>query len=500
MNHVEVLTAFTAAHDEYFEPLSQRQIEGVYARVLQELLPPDWQVVRSEVWLGAQRRREQPGPAQGFKIHVSSIPPHAEAILRAVVPLLLEVDVDFKVAADPQFLVMMNGKRYNRGGSGKFMAIYPRTTEQFVELMERLYERTQPLGFLGPYILSDRRYRDSRILYYRYGGFTHQTRLLADGTSEHVIRDPEGNAVPDRRLAYFQLPSWVADPFGGSSGVPTGTAPVLKERYEVRKVLAYSNSGGVYIAHDRVGDRTVIVKEGRPYTAQWQVGNRFVDAPELLAREHAILERLHDLGTVPEPIDFFQEWEHTFQVQEQVVGFTLQRYWAASPNILTPYVLRPGRIAEFLPKFVDLGISLIDSMRAIHERGVVLGDVSPNNVVVDPLSMKVRFIDLESAVRPEVDQDYLRFSAQWATPGFRRAGGGRDRQIGYDDDLYGLGMLLYCSIAPVQGFLALNPEAHGRILERFVELGLPRAVMQAIQDLCDGRVEEGRARLLSLRN
>ena len=64
----------------------------------------------------------------------------------------------------------MNSKRWARQGAGKFITIYPFDEDQFVSVIEQLHQATRQ--FEGPYILSDRRYKDSKVVFYRYGGMS----------------------------------------------------------------------------------------------------------------------------------------------------------------------------------------------------------------------------------------------------------------------------------------------------------------------------------------
>ena len=70
----------------------------------------------------------------------------------------------------------MTSKNSGRGASGKFMAIYPSNEEHFTAIIQALDQATA--GIAGPYILSDRRYRDNKVLFYRYGGFAPSCTVL----------------------------------------------------------------------------------------------------------------------------------------------------------------------------------------------------------------------------------------------------------------------------------------------------------------------------------
>lgn len=480
---------FTMAHPEYYEPIARVPISPEYVDELRALVPGDWAVGRSGVWVGANPP-ERDIPPQGFKIHVSSVPAQAARVMRLVVPELVARQVSFKVAADPRMLTLLNSKRYGRGGSGKFMTIYPPTVDEFRALIEALHQRTSGQELDGPYILSDRRYRDSRVLFYRYGGFQHLSALRADGSREHCVRDPEGNLVPDTRTPYFQLPAWAEDPFGGSGGVPDPVEPVLRGRYRIEGVLNFSNSGGVYEGTDLESGRRIVIKEARPFTNTWGGEGAFHDAVDMLHREHRVMTRLAHLDFVPDVFDLFTEWEHTFLVEERLPGGTFAAFWAHEDNIVAPFVRRGSRVEDSLPKLRDLTRQLIGMVGQVHEAGVILGDLSPNNVLIDPVTRRVTLIDFESAVLTEGDGEFMRFARQWMTPGFGHPDRRAREAMGFDDDLYAVGMLLYSAVVHVQSLFSLKPSAVPLFLDRFVALGFPPEWKLTVEALLRGDAAE----------
>ena len=78
-------------------------------------------------------------------------------------------------------LTAINGKRWPRGGSGKFITAYPRSVEDFRQVIADLHAALS--GYAGPSVLTDRRYRDSRVLHYRYGGIASDFRSSGSESS-----------------------------------------------------------------------------------------------------------------------------------------------------------------------------------------------------------------------------------------------------------------------------------------------------------------------------
>ncbi|MFI0202928.1 MULTISPECIES: hypothetical protein [Streptomyces] len=505
---------FGLVDHRHYEPLSRRAITPEYRDALQRLLPDTWALERADVWLHARMpagavdaagaagpvRRTTPPPTQGFKIHVSSAPAHTLRLFDLVVPVCVDNGVEFKAAADPVMLGVINSKTQERGFSGKFMTIYPPDEDVFAALIETLYRCTAGEPVEGPYILSDRRYRDSKVLFYRYGGFRPPRRLNIDGTQSTFLVSPDGAYVADERLPYFRLPPWVSDPFAAepaevATARPAGepAATLLNGRYRIEGALTFSNAGGVYHGTDDVTRTSVVVKEARRLTNCWTAGDRTVDSVDMLRHEYGVLRRLEGLEFVPRPVDLFREWEHTFLVEERVEGIAFHDFWAQDDVILAPYIRREGRVERFVPRFRTVAGRLIRMIEEVHARGVVLGDLSPNNILIDAESLRMWFIDFESAVHEDDGAALLAYGTRWGTPGFLHPDrASRDRLLPCDD-WYAAAMLLHSSVVPATAFFALNPLAQDLFLDRLVALGVPAPVRSVVSCLAAGRVDEAKS-------
>lgn len=96
---------FALTDPEFYEPLSRYRITDGYLSQLEQLLTPEWEIRREELWLHALSPASVDSSAplvrQGFKIHVSSTATHALRVLALVVPVCMEARVSFKTAARP---------------------------------------------------------------------------------------------------------------------------------------------------------------------------------------------------------------------------------------------------------------------------------------------------------------------------------------------------------------------------------------------------------------
>src|SRR6266481_3583045 len=213
--------AYCLMNDTFYVPMETSYNPfPVYINVVKDLLKDlnkDWLTIRDGLWFHIYPQSFA-FPQQGWKVHVSATLSNSESILRKAVKVALMNEVPFKFALDTNILALMESKRWQRGSSGKFITMYPADQAHFESLLEQLYEQ---LRFEeGPYILSDRRYKDCRVLFYRYGGITQTIQVDVVGKKVLVLALPGGEAVPDVRSPYFNPPSWVSDPFSRQKEKP----------------------------------------------------------------------------------------------------------------------------------------------------------------------------------------------------------------------------------------------------------------------------------------
>jgi len=452
-----------------------------------------------------------PMPQQGWKLHVSATMLSAPIVLARVARVLVRQGCAFKFPATLDDYWSLLAPHADRAQAGKFVAAYPVDDAAAVRLAGLLDEATR--GLPGPVILSDRPWREGGLVHYRYGAFTGHRTLGEQGFYEVRLRTPEGATVVDERLPRFTPPPFATSPFTEPAEPAKATEPaepakaaepanstepaapdaparssrarsvLLHERYVVREAIRHGNRGGVYVAVDSAGGGQVIVKEGRPYACSDLSGT---DARGKLAAERDRLERLAGMGVVPEVVDFFEQGGHAFLVEETVPGVTLQRW---SESVAAPLGTDGfgGALAEVLP----VARRLVGGLAAVHERGLVLVDMSPANVMVRP-DGDLRLIDLEFAARP--GETVL----VGGTPGFMAPElvphrGELRAAPPQAADLYSLGVMLY--------FLAVGSDpglmegtAPARVAEHVRRVCPANPTLAALLPLLEGLLAEPDAR------
>jgi tRNA A-37 threonylcarbamoyl transferase component Bud32 len=357
--------------------------------VLRRQDPAAWQHTIDDFWhyvVPAGHRL----PDQGWKLHVPATPLSACVVLSRCIEVFAEHRCAFKFAKTMRELQVLLEPNADRGAAGKFVTAYPDDDEHAVRVATALHEAT--LGLPGQTILTDRRFRSSSQVFYRYGPFAPRTTLTNDGEYVPILRDGNGNAVVDRRGIGRPVPDWLTDPFQDRHVAPVSvprTVPV-GGRFTVHKAIRQSNRGGVYLATDTVTGTEVILKRFRRFTAAALDGTDSLNRARAEAR---MLDVLGPTGAGPRILGLLNENGDMFVAMTRVSGMPLRRFVARN--------LRPtpsGTLAVELTTVLDLATQLVDLVAEVHAAGYVLGDLTPNNVMVTDEGRLV-LIDLESALR-----------------------------------------------------------------------------------------------------
>ncbi|PKY88682.1 hypothetical protein CYJ57_05070 [Falseniella ignava] len=306
-----------------------------------------------------------PLPRQGFKIHVSCTLENYQQILNTVSEYCYQNALSFKYISTVAQLSVMLSSLVERSSGGKFITIYPCNESDFIKHMKALDERLIP--FEGPKIMSDRRlHSDNKVLHYRYG--------IINGTQEDYIIDSDGNHHPDSRVPYYDLPSFVSDPFELSIPQPI----MISKEILIHSAIQLKFSGGVYVGTYR--NQECIIKEARDNT--YKIDG--MDSIRLKLNEKEIILQLQPhTNCVPEFILDFYEENNYYLVEEIKPGQTIQEW------------REEHYLAWDFDNVLEIITHAIDTIALIHDQGICIGDLSQNNILID--GTDVYFIDLEQA-------------------------------------------------------------------------------------------------------
>ncbi|MDH6580168.1 class III lanthionine synthetase LanKC [Kitasatospora sp. MAP5-34] len=456
------LIGYAVADPDFYAPLDTIGSRGELFRPSR--VPEGWHRAESGVWTMWYREKVRAG-TDGWKVHVSARPDRLSQVLDLAAEVCFEHGVPFKHLASQTFHHWTHHKHASRPQSGKFVAAYPADTAAARLLMERLSAALADED--GPYILTDRRFPGSRTVHYRYGAFTHQARVQADGTRLPLVRDGGGRLVEDQRGVRFQLPDGITDPFARPTAASRGTTssaaagPTAFNGFVFEEAIRHSNSGGTYRGTEQATGRTVFIKEARAHSGVVEDG---VTAPERLRAEWRTLRALHEAapGLAPEPLAYFRRWEHDFLVTEFVDG-TIMNHWMAANHPMLTAGRTPADQAAYFARCERLVAGVEEALQRLHRCGYLFVDVSPGNVLVDE-DDHVRLVDFEAAHRPGAAFTPL------GTPGYAPP-----QALVADDlavhDEYGLSALAQLLVGPFHQVVRRNPDALAHLRHDVTESG-----------------------------
>ncbi|HEY0621304.1 MAG TPA: class III lanthionine synthetase LanKC [Kribbella sp.] len=471
---MEQYELYCLADRHFYDTPTNRGAEQPDFTLCARPVPDDWEHQAGDIWMHYAPRGLSL-PLQGWKVHVSSCLEDAERALAAVWDYCVPRGLPFKFLRSEPVLVMLNSKAAFRGSSGKLVTIYPADESQLELVLKELDGILD--GVRGPYILSDLRYGDGP-LFVRYGAFVEQHCLSDNGERVLALSDTDGRLIPDVRGPIFSTPSWVTLPSFLEPHLDARNAVTTNEMaYAIESVIHFSNGGGVYLGHHRVTNTRVVLKEGRPMAGLDVTGR---DAVTRVQHERDILDRLAGLDVVPAVHDYFALGGHHFLVQEFIDSNPLQRLLVRQFPLTHPDP-SPDELARYAEWAIPMLARVEEAVRSLHERGVVFGDLHPDNVLLgsaatDPhLAAPFRqdrlvLIDFEVATLAE-----QRARSALAHPGFAAPS---DRK-GVDVDLYALACLCLGLFAPqTTMLLQLHPAKARHLAELITEtFPVPKATI-----------------------
>jgi serine/threonine protein kinase len=377
----------------FYEALHSKRTAGASFPTGDRPVPDGWRREDQDDWL-VFVPPDPDIPMQGWKIHVSAGMDNAERILDTVWEYCVPRCIEFKFLRSMPALWLRSSKYAPRGYSGKLVTIYPPDDAACETVLRELGGLLD--GEPGPYILSDLRWGNGP-LYVRYGGFTGRYCVSDGGQVVLAIADDTGKLVPDRRDPVFYVPPWVT--------LPDFLAPDLAARnavtvsglpYTIDEVMHFSNGGGCYRGRDTRTDDEIVLKEARPFAG---LDSNGADAVRRLEREHEMLQSLAGVPGIPKVYDHFALGEHRFMAMEYVEGRPLHRALVRRYPMIDVSA-GPEEFADYTQWALDVYQQVETALHAMHERGVVYGDLHLFNIMIRP-DDAIALLDFEVASRVE---------------------------------------------------------------------------------------------------
>jgi serine/threonine protein kinase len=411
--------------------------------------------------------------SHGWKLHVSS---RAERYVELISRLLDEAvvrAVPFKLAMDEKTVHLINDGQAGGTQIGKVITFYPESDASARALGERLAHLLQ--GWPGPVIENELRLVPRAPVFARYGAFQRRFQRTRLGLQMDVIESPSGKLVHDLRGVPLHEAFGVECPFEGAA---LASAPrVVGDRFVLVGLMVETNHSKVFHAVDMASCDECLVKLVRRHASTDQTGR---DAVDRLRTEYELLIELQ-MPQLTRP--------RAFHVGDDWAALAMTRF-----DAIDLYAWRPSARGASAQRTVAANV--VSVLCALHERGVIVGDINPRNILVDE-ALDVYFVDFECAVRQSERNQASEFGAH----GYLHPEVADGTPLAPRHDLYSLAAVLFFIASGIE--LSAVPQSD-RLL-REVGLELPREPWREVHQLLLGAahgstvevLRHTRARLLS---
>ena len=439
--------------DRRLNPLA-REAEHEWQQLCDAYLPIR---VKGSIWRYS-RKRLRGDLSQGWKLHVSATILSACAVLRLIAPYLKRRGMWFKAPKSLAELHKLNsGIYYGFSQVGKFVTVYPQSTEAAADVASKLHALTAK--FAAPMVPYDNALRNRSCVYYRYGSFSWRLKTTFRKRRVLAIARPDGNLVPDSRGPRAAVPHWLTDPFQSvRSQAALEVETPLETDYTGYEALTQRGRGGIYQARDisSMPRKLCVIKEGRRYGETDWLGR---DGFFRIKREAEVL-RLTRTAGVPRVLRTFRANGCYYLVTERIAGKSLQQVLASRQQMST------RRMLYYCAQMARI-------VADIHAAGWAWRDCKPDNFLVEK-NHKLRALDFEGACRlDETDPPW------GATPGYSRPRQSWNSGSPEAMDLYALGTSIMQLIARTESPINLAAAFRRGIKKR----NLPLRLFKAIQRL-----------------
>ena len=296
-----------------------------------------------------------------WKVHISPKIEDFEIVKKIVHKIAIEFGVTYKRVVDRDAMYLLSSVGVPASQIGKLITLYPSTVSIAKNLLNRLYDELK--HYDGIEVISDRPYRDSKVIWYRYG--------------THTPLDTE----KEERKPYFVLPENITDPFVSEDQFLTGS--IIQKQYTFIKILRRKGEGNIYLAKNKT-DEQVVIKEVRKNvyispniqkTAQKEFEFQFISR----------VNNNKNLN-IPKAIEKIEEKYSIFYVYAYVKGNSLENF----PALVRFMESTSKDKSEILKNII---LQLLNSIRELSFLGIDKLDIHPGNFIIS--NNKLFWIDLD---------------------------------------------------------------------------------------------------------
>jgi serine/threonine-protein kinase len=237
----------------------------------------------------------------------------------------------------------------------------------------------------------------------------------------------------------------------------------LRDRYRVLKALGQGGFGATFLAKDESlpGHPPCVIKQLRPATT----GSHIIPmARELFEREARTLGKIGNHPQVPRLLDYFEDNQQFYLVQEYISGSTIQQ------EIKRSGPLSEAGVKQFLSEILPL-------LQYIHSNQVIHRDIKPANLIRRDQDGRLVLIDfgaVKNQVNPVANASDQTALTNFAigTPGFAPPEQMALRPV-YASDIYAVGVTcIYLLTAKSPKDLDYNPSTGEMVWQKYVQVSV----------------------------
>jgi len=396
--------------------LSMESIENIDCRNLLQANGVSYQEIENYLYV------MHPSEQEGWILHLSVVCEQFSALLKLIVPFLVEKKIPFALAKSDQIVKHTNDGLLGYGRIGKSISIYSYNGE-VLQLAKELIQLTG--NFKGPAIPTDLLLKS--IVYTMYGSY--------------YSREFEHYTIP------FRLPQNVSWPF---YEITQPVLPPVKKlwnyRYKPLSVIKSDPKGRVIKGNyfkSLFSIKLCVIKEGVQNTWSDKWGR---DATDRIQWQYELYKALAGEINTPKIFDLFHEQGNAYLVMEFIKGDSLGKKVASifNGNSWQQLTLPNKQI------IISYLFSIIDIVDQLHKKGFVHRDITPANFLINKKGL-FHVIDMELTYSFKNNKPDPAFTL--GTPGYTSPEQLQRQRPTIREDIYALGALmtfLFTGISPVK--------------------------------------------------
>jgi serine/threonine protein kinase len=402
---------------------------------------------------------------QGWILHLSIVLGKYFELIEAILPVLLELGLTFKVIKNSKIHEAINNGYYGEWKVGKVVTIYIEHETIIDSLVPYLVDKTSNLG--GPPILGD--FKIGKILYTRYGSFRAEPRIDNKGYLHRMIMTPEGKWLNDKYQHPPKIPSGVSNPFKYYINLPSSATIVknLENKYKINKKILSEIGCEVYDSkfRDNKIQKGCRIKWGIRYMMVDLEGRDMVDR---IKWQYQISLKLYGKIPIPKMLEYFEDESNAVAVMEKIGETDLESVIKDIFDFQSGHSIGKSGVN----KIIMYSLEILDIIEETHKLGYIIRDIHPGNFIIDS-NDSINLVDLELFYPANREISFNPFNG--GKKGYISPEQSEGKNPSFKDDIYSFGALLLFMLTNLPPYLVI--EKNNEALEVKINAIVSRSII-----------------------